>query len=51
MTGKSVTEVRPLAAGPPQDDEVDDTFDDAVQEHEAPVPAEEAALHITDDPT
>jgi hypothetical protein len=35
-----------LAAGPPQDDEVDDTFDDAIQEHEAPTPAEEAALHI-----
>jgi hypothetical protein len=44
-------DVLPVDGSAAQADEVDDTFDDAVQEHEAPVPAEEAALHITDDPT
>jgi hypothetical protein len=32
-----------------EDDEVDDTFDDAVQEHEAPIPAEEDAIHPVPD--
>ena len=39
-------DVLPVDGRVDTDDEVDDTFDDAVQEHEAPIPAEEAALHI-----
>lgn len=35
--------------GPPDED--GDPYDDAVQEHEAPVPAEEAALHVEGDTT
>ena len=39
-------DVLPVGDPAVQDDEVDDTFDDAVQEHEGPIAAEEAALHV-----
>ena len=44
-------DVLPVDGRVDESDEVDDTFDDTVQEHEAPVPAEEAAIHIEGDPT
>jgi len=44
-------EQRPEPQGYPGDDDIRslDDVDDAVQEHEAPIPAEEAAVHAIDE--